>query len=411
MNPVLTSVLIKPAGPDCSMDCGYCFYSGKSSLYPAPGAHRMSGAVLERVMRDFLSQRAEGLSVGWQGGEPTLMGLPFFEMAVALEEKYGAGKTIGNGLQTNGLALDRAWARFFGKYHFLVGLSIDGPAHVHDRYRVMRGGAGTHGRVAAAARLLLDEGVPVNALTVVNDYSARYPDEIYDHHRGLGVDYMQFIPCVETDPAEPGRAAPFSVSAEAYGAFLCRVFDRWRADFRDGAPAASVRFFESLLFGYAGFEPPDCTLCETCGSYLVVEHNGDVYACDFFVEEGWKLGNVMGDGLAELYASGRQREFGARKAALPVPCASCPWLGRCRGGCPKDRERDPRDNGVSHFCAAYRMFFEHADAELKKLADEWRKKDEAERGRRARAALAGPAGRNDPCPCGSGLKYKKCCGR
>jgi uncharacterized protein len=393
------------------MDCGYCFYSGTSALYPGTGPHRMSPEVLEEVMRSFLSQAADELSIGWQGGEPTLMGLPFFEKAVALEEKYGSGITIGNGLQTNGLLLDRTWSKFFRKYNFLVGLSIDGPEHVHDRYRVMRGGGGTWERVTAAARLLLDEGVPVNALTVISDYSARFPDEIYDHHRELGLDFMQFIPCVETDAADPGRAAPFSVTAEAYGSFLCCVFDRWRADFHEGVPSTSVRFFESLLFSYAGFTPPDCTLCETCGSYLVVEHNGDVYACDFFVEPAWKLGNVMSDGLVSLFASDRQGEFGARKAALPGQCAECPWLDRCRGGCPKDRVRDPRDRGLSHFCDAYKIFFAHADAEFKKLAASWRRNAEAEQERRSRVAVAGPAGRNEPCPCGSGLKYKKCCGR
>ncbi|HOD15777.1 MAG TPA: anaerobic sulfatase maturase [Spirochaetota bacterium] len=411
MNPVLTSILIKPAGPDCSMACGYCFYSGTSALYPGSVPRRMGPEVLEEVMRGFLGQPAEELSIGWQGGEPSLMGLPFYEKAVELEKRYGAGKTIGNGIQTNGLLLDPTWAKFFREYNFLVGLSIDGPEHVHDRYRVMRGGGGTWARVSAAARLLLDEGVPVNALTVVSDYSARFPDEIYDHHRELGLDYMQFIPCVETDSADPGRAAPYSVSAEAYGSFLCRVFDRWRADFQEGAPSTSVRFFESLLFSYAGFAPPDCTLRGTCGDYLVVEHNGDAYACDFFVERAWKLGNVMDAGVAQLFALDRQREFGARKAALPAPCAGCPWLARCRGGCPKDRVRDPRDRGVSHFCGAYKMFFEHADADMKLLADTWRKQDQAARERRAKTALAGPPGRNDPCPCGSGLKYKKCCGR
>lgn len=409
--PLLTSILIKPAGPDCAMACGYCFYSGKSSLYPGPGSHRMSLEVLEEVMRQFLGRHVPGLSIGWQGGEPTLMGLPFFEKAAALEEAYGAGATISNGLQTNGLLIDRDWSRFLGKYKFLVGLSIDGPEHVHDRYRVMRGGGGTWARVSAAARLLLNDGVPVNALTVVNDYSVRYPDDIYDHHRELGLDYMQFIPCVETDPADPGRAAPFSAAAEAFGPFLCRMFDRWRADFREGAPTTSVRFFESLLFSYAGFAPPDCTLGETCGSYLVVEHNGDVYACDFFVEPAWRLGNVMEGGLAAYLASDRQREFGARKAALPERCAECRWLELCRGGCPKDRIRDLRDGGVSHFCEAYRTFFAHADAELRRLAASWKKKAVAEEKRRARVALTGPVGRNDPCPCGSGLKYKKCCGR
>jgi uncharacterized protein len=408
---VLASILVKPAGPDCTMDCGYCFYSGKSGLYPETAQHRMSGPVLDEMMRQFIGQPVSDLSIGWQGGEPTLMGRSFFERAVALEEKYGEGKTIGNGLQTNGLLLDREWAAFFRNYKFLIGLSIDGPEHVHDRYRRTRGGSGTWARVSAAARMLLDEGVPVNALTVVNDYSARFPDEIYDHHRKLGLDYMQFIPCVETDPMEPGQAASFSVTAEAYGAFLCRVFDRWRSDFRDGIPGTSVRFFESLLFSYAGFAPPDCTLCETCGDYLVVEHNGDVYSCDFFVEPAWLLGNMMSDGLVSLFGSDRQREFGARKAELPAPCAACPWLSRCRGGCPRDRARDPRGHGASRLCGAYKMFFEHADEAFKQLAAAWLRKAGAEREKRARVTLAGDVGRNDPCPCGSGLKFKKCCGR
>ena len=286
----LTSILVKPAGPDCNMDCGYCFYSGKSELYPGSATHRMTDTVLEEMMRQFMNQPSPDLSLGWQGGEPTLMGLSFFERAVELEEKYGEDKTVGNGLQTNGILLDHEWATFLKKYNFLVGLSIDGPQHVHDCYRHMRSGAGTWSRISETARMLLDEGVSVNALTVVSDYSVRFPDEIYDHHRGAGLDYMQFIPCVETDPQNPQKAAPFSVSARDYGTFLCRIYDRWRQDFIDDIPQTSVRFFESLLFSYAGFTPPDCTLGETCGTYLVVEHNGDVYSCDFFVEPAWHLG-------------------------------------------------------------------------------------------------------------------------
>jgi uncharacterized protein len=409
--PVLTSILVKPAGPDCGMDCGYCFYSGKSGLYPQTHMHRMSAEILDETMRRFLKQPTSDLSVGWQGGEPSLMGLPFFRKAVELEKLYGDGKSIGNGFQTNGLLLDREWAKFFREYKFLIGLSIDGPAHVHDRYRRLRNGDGTWAQVSAAAGMLLDEGVPVNALTVVNDYSARYPEEIYDHHRDLGLSYMQFIPCVETDPGDRSRAAPFSVTAEAYGAFLCRIFDRWRADFRGGTPQTSVRFFESLLFRYAGFAPPDCTLCEKCGTCLVVEHNGDVYSCDFFVEPAWLLGNVMSDGLAGMFASERHRQFSRRKAELTASCAACPWLTLCRGGCPKDRVRDPRDRGESHFCGAYRIFFEHAHAHLKKLADAGKRKVDLEEAQFPAAAPSGRVGRNEPCPCGSGLKFKKCCGR
>jgi uncharacterized protein len=262
--------------------------------------------------------------------------------------------------------------------------------------------------VRESAAVLLEAGVSVNALTVVNDYSARFPDEIYEFHRDLGLAYMQFIPCVETDPENPSRAAPFSVTPEAYGAFLCRLFDRWTDDFIDGIPSTSVRFFESLLFSYAGLAPPECTLCEECGPYVVVEHNGDVYSCDFFVEPQWHLGNIMTGRLEEMLNSPKQDAFGRVKAELPAACAECRRLSLCRGGCVKDRLRDPRDGGLNHFCEAFRMFFEHADGEMKRLVAEWRRRSEAEE---RTWAHEGPIGRNDPCPCGSGLKYKKCCGR
>lgn len=409
MKKPLNHVLVKPAGPDCTMACGYCFYRSKAGLFPGTPAHRMKDEVLGELVRQVMVQGPADVSFGWQGGEPTLMGLEFFRRAVDFQDRHGRGKTVGNGIQTNGLAIDGDWADFLHRYRFLVGLSIDGPEHVHDRYRRMAGGGPTWKRVLDAAKLLLDRGVSVNALSVVNDYSAGYPEEIYGFLKEQGLAYMQFIPCVETDPSSPGRAASFSVSAEAYGRFLCRVFDLWLGDFYNGIPATSVRFFESLLFSYAGFSSPDCALMEECGVYLVVEHNGDVYSCDFFVEPGHRLGNVMEGRLDDMLNSGDQRSFGMMKKAVPPACAECPWLIHCRGGCVKDRVRDPSDGGMSHFCGAYRAFFAHADASLRNIAGEWRAKQEARR--RAMGAGLRNVGRNDPCPCGSGLKYKKCCGR
>ncbi len=406
----LSNILIKPAGPDCGMACGYCFYSGKGALFPGAGIHRMSEDVLEETIRQLMAQPCGEVSLSWQGGEPTLMGSGFFKKAVELEERYGRGKTVGNGIQTGGILVDRDWARFFNEYKFLVGLSIDGPEHVHDRYRRTRAGGPTWARVCEAARLMTGEGAAVNALSVVNEYSVRFPEEIYGFLKGLGLSYMQFIPCVETDPADPSKAAPFSVSGGEFGRFLKVIFDLWCADFVDGAPTTSVRFFESLLFSYAGLPPSECTLMDECGSYLVVEHNGDVYACDFFVEPAWRLGNVMEGRLEQMLNSPAQNEFGRRKAVLPERCTECRWLARCRGGCPKDRLRDPRDGGLNHFCAAFSTFLEHADAEFTRLVADWRRKQEAlERTRRALAS--GAVERNAPCPCGSGLKYKKCCGR
>lgn len=412
----LDSVLVKPAGPECNMACTYCFYLRKSELFPGVQTHRMSEEVLEEMTRQVMNQSQKQVSFSWQGGEPTLMGLPFFKKVVELQMKYGRGHAVGNGLQTNGLLIDEQWAEFLKEYKFLVGLSIDGPEHIHDRYRLMRNGKGSWSRISDRARLLLDSEVEVNALAVLNDYSVRFPEEIYEFFKSIGLNYMQFIPCVELDPNHPEQLAPFAVSPEEYGAFLCKMFDLWMADFIDDSPSTSVRFFESVFFHYVGLTPPECTLLDECGVYVVVEHNGNVYSCDFFVEPDWKLGNVMKDDLETLLNSEKQKKFGQMKSALPRECQECQWLSVCRGGCTKDRLHNPYDKTSNYLCPSYKIFFQHADARLKKLADEWKK-------RQAFASMPQPApggsepqalkkiGRNAPCPCGSGKKYKKCCGR
>jgi len=367
----LSSVLIKPAGPDCNMACTYCFYRDKEAFFPGAKIHRMSEEILEETIRQVLSQPLKAVSIGWQGGEPTLMGFPFFEKAVALQIRYGRGKSVGNGLQTNGLLIDKDWAKFLKKYNFLVGLSLDGPAHIHNRYRMHIGGQDSWAEVVDRARLLLDEGVEVNALIVVNDYSVRFPEEIYEFHKALGLDHMQFIPCLETDPSDKSRAASFSAPAEDLGRFLIKLFDLWLADYREGRPTTSIRFFDSVFYPYVDRDPPECDLRAECGNYVVIEHNGDVYACDFFVEDRWKLGNVMNGKLHHMLNSARQNEFGRMKSDLPEPCFACDWLRLCRGGCTKDRVRDPRDGGFNHFCLAYKTFFAHADGRMRKLAADW----------------------------------------
>jgi len=410
----LTSIMIKPAGPDCNLACSYCFYRRKQALFPEAKTHRMADDVLEEMIRQLMERSRPEVSLVWQGGEPTLMGLPFYQKVVALEQKHGRGQVVGNGLQTNGLLLDRDWTKFFRQYRFLIGLSLDGPEHVHDHYRCTRDGTGTWSRTVERARMLLDEGVATNALIVVSDYAARYPEEIYDFHKDLGLTFMQFIPCVE--PGEDGfSAAPFSVSSEVFGIFLCRLFDRWRADVQDGKALTSIRFFDALFHVYLGLEPPECTIRKECGDYVVVEHNGDVYACDFFVEPGWRLGNVMQDSLDAMLNGRRQTRFGRQKAALPEPCRSCTWLRLCRGGCLKDRIRDPRDRGLNHFCEGLQTFFKHADPHFREMVAQWERYDPRGTAAEGETQPRGPGririGRNDPCPCGSGLKYKKCCGR
>jgi len=369
----VTEVLVKPAGPDCNLACDYCFYTAKSQMFASPKT-RMSDAVLESMIQQLLAQPVPQISIGWQGGEPTLMGLPFYRKALNLMERHGRGQRVANGLQTNGMLIDKAWAKLFRNYHFLIGLSLDGPQHVHDYYRTNRAGRGSWQKAVDAAHLLLDQGVEVNVLTVVNNYSVRFPEEIYSYHKAQGLNFMQFIPCVERDPKDSSHLASFSVSAEGYGDFLCKVFDLWLADFMDGMPTTSIRFFEALLFKYAGFPPTECTLLEECGNYLLIEHTGDVYTCDFFVESEWKLGNIQEMPLHDLLNSSRQVGFGRLKASLPEDCLACEWRTLCRGGCTKDRLRNPQLEGRNHFCEAYKIFIVHADARLQALADGWKER-------------------------------------
>lgn len=328
--------------------------------------------------------------------------------------KYGRGQSVGNGLQTNGMLIDQNWADFLEKYRFLVGLSLDGPKHIHDRYRLNARGKPTWDKVIHSGKLLQDKGVAVNALTVVNDYSVQFPEEIYKFHKSGGFSHMQFIPCVETNPNDPEKAALFSVSSQAYGTFLCTLFDLWIKDFKNGEPTTFIRMFDSMFYAYVGLAAPDCGLKKNCGNYVVVEHNGDVFSCDFFVEPEFRLGNVLNEDISRMLNSQQQCRFGKMKAELPEKCLDCAWLAQCYGGCPKDRIRDKQDQGVNHFCSAVNIFLSHADPVYRGLADAWVKKQAAAQQisptQPQTAQSVGKVGRNDPCPCGSNKKFKKCCG-
>lgn len=400
----LNSVLVKPAGPDCNLACAYCFYLQKSALFEN-SVHRMPDEVLKEMVKQAMQSGGDQISFGWQGGEPTLMGIEFFDRAVQYQQRFGRpGQVVGNGLQTNGILIDSEWADFLHNRRFLVGLSLDGPRHVHDKYRRTKNDKSCWDSVVRARDIMLERDVEVNALVVVNDYSVHYAEEIYQYHKENGLHFMQFIPCVEPDPIDKNRAAPFSVDGALFGKFLCKIFDLWTGDFRYGQPTTSVRFFDSVFYSYVDMQPPECTLLEECGIYVVVEHNGNVYSCDFFVDPDWLLGNVLQDQLPNLLNSSKQNAFGRIKSTLPEICKSCKWLPYCRGGCPKDRISDPGDKGENHFCQAYKMFFEHADEKLRALARKWKSEQGINQSHQAKA------GRNDPCPCGSGRKYKNCCG-
>ncbi|HEY4775727.1 MAG TPA: anaerobic sulfatase maturase [Xanthobacteraceae bacterium] len=426
-------VMAKPNGPRCNLNCTYCYYLEKEALYPATKSFRMDEAVLERFIRDYIAGQdrlgGSDIEFTWQGGEPTLLGLDFFRRAVALEEKHRpAGKTIRNSLQTNGTLLDADWIGFLKEHGFLVGLSLDGPQALHDRYRIDRREQPSFDRVMRALALLRDNQVEFNVLTVVHRHNARQPRAVYRFLKEAGVTFIQFIPAVERvrDVAPAGAAppargeiaamvTPWSVLPEDYGDFLCQVFDEWIS--RD-VGRTFVQLFDVQVGLWAGAPAQLCWFAETCGQCLALEHNGDLYACDHYVDPEYRIGNIMHAPIADLAGSAVQARFGQDKLdTLPRCCRQCEYRFACNGGCPKNRFVPTPDGGagLNYFCASHRQFFAHAAPYLKAMAALIHRGRSAAdimevvRHQQLPAARAG-VGRNDPCPCGSGKKFKKCCG-
>lgn len=388
------SLLVKPAGPDCNLGCEYCFYLGKRALYPGTPRHRMAAETLELLVKGYLATEQPQHSFGWQGGEPLLMGEDFFRAVTDLQQKHGrAGAEVANGLQTNGTLLTPGLAGHFARFNFLVGLSLDGPPELHDRFRRNPAGAGSYMDSMRAARLLRDAGTDFNILTLVSAANVREPEKVYAFLCANGFNWHQYIPCVEFGP--DGNPLPWSVRGGEWGEFLCRIFDGWRRD----PGQVSVRLFDAVLNMLVDGKRVLCTMERDCRQYFVVEHNGDVYPCDFFVEEEWKLGNIVGNGWPALLESPVYRDFGGRKAAWHGKCASCEFGGLCAGDCQKHR-RAPGE--VSWLCEGWKTFYAHALPGFKEMAQEVRAS-------RRGATGTGKPGPNDPCPCGSGRKFKKCC--
>lgn len=394
-------LLVKPAAGDCNLACEYCFYRRTTPcLYPSEKTHRMSRETMEAMVKDLLSHRFPETIFCWQGGEPTLMGLEFFQEVIAAQMRHGkGGQVVGNAFQTNGIMIDGEWADFFARYKVVVGLSLDGPRQVHDHYRKNIGGGGTFEKVMDTVELFRRYGVAFNILCVVNRMNQDKGREVYRFFRAQGFDYIQFIPCLETNP-ETGGIAGFSATPEGLGEFFCDVFEEYR---QNGFPRISERNFDAVLNLHLTGSPGVCTFDGNCGAYLVVEYNGDVYPCDFFVEDGWKLGNICDGPLAGFFKHPLMKKFAAARHSLDPECRGCPRLSWCHGGCLKDRLPHHADApGRTHFCGSYRKLFECTDSQM----ENWAASVRAER-----AQCRERPGRNDPCPCGSGRKYKKCCGR
>jgi uncharacterized protein len=425
--------LAKPTGAICNLDCAYCFFLDKEVFYPG-SKFRMRDDVLEQYIRQLIeSHQTEGVNIAWQGGEPSLMGLDFFRHAISLVEKYRRpGMSFLHTMQTNGTLLNDEWAAFFKEHGFLIGISIDGPRPLHDVYRVDKGGRPTFDKVLRGLRLLQKHGVEYNILTTVNRVNGDYPLEVYRFLRDeAGTDWMQFIPVVERINAdgrtlyqEGGTVSERSVLPEQFGRFLSAIFDEW---VRRDVGTIFVQTFEAALSNWLGRANSGmCVFNETCGTGLAIEHNGDLYSCDHFVEPNYLLGNIQDRHMIELVASHQQLKFGQDKRdTLPRYCLECDVRFACHGECPKNRFRAaPRspeggvgiltpdgEPGLNYLCAGLKEFFHHVDFPMKLMAGLLRRGHEAREVMTVLERAFAGVQRNDPCPCGSGRKFKQCHGR
>jgi uncharacterized protein len=381
--PAAFHVMAKPTGAACNLNCDYCFFLKKKELYPGSD-FQMSPEVQEAYIRQVLEAHSKlsQVTIAWQGGEPTLMGLDFFKRSMELEKKYAPpGIRIENTFQTNGILLNHEWCKFFHENHFLIGLSLDGPKDLHDAFRRDKGGRGTFDRVVKAARLLQKYKVEFNILCSVNSKNGDYPLEVYRFFRNhLKAKYIQFIPIVEriNDQGETGRqegsrVTDRSVRPDQWGRFLSKIFDAW---VKKDVGRMFVLNFDGALAGWLNMAGTVCVFGPTCGECLALEHNGDLYACDHFVEPKYFLGNILKTPMMDLAASNQQRKFGQDKwDKLPQTCRQCEVLHICNGECPKNRflKTPEGEPGLNYLCQGYKAFFKHADQPMKIMADLIRK--------------------------------------
>jgi uncharacterized protein len=387
------SLLIKPASADCNLACTYCFYLPKAGLYPESSRHRMSAATLKRLISTYLATDQDTYSFGWQGGEPTLMGVEFFRKVVELQSRYGRpGSIVSNGLQTNATMITDELARLLAEYRFLLGVSLDGPEEIHNTYRKNRKGTGSYDRVIRGIELLNKHQVEFNILVAVNAANVGMVRRIYNFLLDLGIRYHQYIPIVEFD--EQGRPLPFSIDGPQWGAFLKELYEVWYPD----AGRVSVRLFDALLTYLVEGSRIICTMGRDCRQYFLVEHNGDVYPCDFFATPDLRLGNLMETDWAALLQSPRYEAFGRQKSQWNETCEGCPYLELCMGDCLKHRfygapgvRSDP--GRLSRLCSGWKIFYESCLPGFRRIA----RRIQRQRSRELEAGLA-PSAYPYPAP-------------
>ena len=407
-------VFVKPVGSVCNLGCHYCYYLKKGELYPKSASLRMPEDILEQyIVQHIEAFPGEVINFSWHGGEPTVLGLDYFQRIAALQRKHRPpGRRITNGMQTNGTLFDEEWCRFLAAEGFAVGISLDGPQEIHDRYRVTKSQQPTHTQAMRGYNLLQKYQIPNDILCVVNSHNVHYPLEVYRFFRQIGARYIGFLPLVEPRPQTEKGVSQRTVPADAFGAFLCTIFDEWK---RQDIGRINVQIIEEATRTAFGQEHSLCIFRKTCGDVPVIEHNGDFFACDHFVDPQHQFGNIQQSSLVALLESPQQRAFGQAKLdALPRYCRQCAVLDMCNGECPKNRILCTPDgeSGLNFLCEGYKQFFTHCRPFIQELAALWQKQTRSrEPGSKPPAdnSAKPKAGRNDPCPCGSGRKYKKCC--
>ncbi|MFI8748208.1 anaerobic sulfatase maturase [Pseudomonas sp. NPDC077186] len=392
LQPQGLHLMAKPVGPICNLDCDYCFYLEKERLHPAGNRFRMSDEVLRAyVQRYIAAQRSAEVEFTWQGGEPTLLGLEFFQRAMDYQRQFAGGKRIRNTLQTNGTLLDDAWCAFLAREGFTVGISLDGPRQLHDLHRPDKRGRSSFDDVMRGLALLQQHAVPYNVLVTVTRETTQQPLEVYRFLKEAGVRHIQFNPVVERAPSLPdaARGQQFatppelrlrdvqattatvtaqSVEAEAYGEFLNAIFDEW---VRQDVGSVHVMNFEWALAAWCQLPPSVCLFAPRCGKAAIVEHDGSLYSCDHYMYPEYRLGDIRQQDPAELLASPAQQAFGAAKEeTLPDYCRSCDYLFACHGECPKNRFIDTPDGkpGLNYLCAGYQRYFRHLTPYLNAMA-------------------------------------------
>jgi uncharacterized protein len=407
-------VFAKPGGSICNLDCHYCYYLNKENLYPKGESFRMPDDILEKyIIQHIDASPGSVINFSWHGGEPTLLGLDYFRKIVELQHKHQPPhRRITNGIQTNGTLLDEDWCHFLAAEDFSVGLSLDGPKEMHDRYRVTKGQKPTHKQAMRGYELLRKHKVPCDILCVVHAQNVQHPTQVYQFFKQIKAQTIEFLPLVESQPDNEGGVSPRTAPAEALGNFFCTIFDEW---IRQDIERIKVRIFEEAARTAFGQEHSLCIFRKTCGDVPVVEHNGEFFSCDHFVNQKHRLGNIQEAPLVDFLESPAQRAFGQAKwDTLPRHCQSCEVLNMCNGGCPKDRILRAPDGeaGLNYLCAGYKRFFTHCQPFISELSALWRKQSLGQDIPLSQPKAAPPTvkpGRNDPCPCGSGKKYKKCC--